>query len=103
MAHFAQLNNNNEVIQVIVVSNDDAPGEFPQSEAPGIAFCKSLFGEHTNWLQTSYNSNFRVRYAGIGFTYSPEYDAFIPPKPTEDSTFNLERLDWDIPQQEEEL
>lgn len=95
MAHYAQLNNNNEVIQVIVVSNDNAPGEFPESEAPGAAFCSNLLGGE--WKQTSYNGNFRKRYAGIGFTYSPEYDAFIAPKPFDSWVLNLETLDWKAP------
>ena len=51
MAHFAQLDENNIVIQVTVVSNDDAP-----DEATGIAFCKAIYGSDTNWKQTSYNS-----------------------------------------------
>ena len=91
MAHFAKIENN-IVTQVIVVSNDDAPGDFPQSEAIGAEFCSNLLGG--KWKQTSYNGNFRVRYAGIGYTYSEEYDAFIPPKPTEDAIFNEETLDW---------
>ena len=101
MAHFAKIENG-IVTQVIVVSNDNAPGEFPESEAPGVEFCKRIFGEDTEWKQTSYNGNFRVRYAGIGYTYSSEHDAFIAPKPTEDAVLNLETLDWDIPEQENE-
>jgi hypothetical protein len=101
VAHFAKIENG-IVTQVIVVSNDNAPGEFPQSEAPGVAFCKRLFGEDTEWKQTSYNGNFRVRYAGIGFEYSEQYDAFIPPKPTEDAIFNEETLDWEIQIEENE-
>jgi len=97
MAHFAQLNNNNEVIQVIVVSDERAPGNFPESEEPGISFCKSIFGEDTIWKQTSYNSNFRVRYAGIGYTYSEEYDAFIAPQPFNSWILNLETLEWNAP------
>ncbi len=70
MAHFAKLDDNNIVEQVIVVSNDDikdANGE--ETESIGVAFCHKLFGNDTNWKQTSYNSNFRGNYAGIGMTY----------------------------------
>jgi hypothetical protein len=94
MAHFAKIENG-IVTQVIVVSNDKAPGEFPESEAPGVAFCQSLFGGE--WKQTSYNSNFRVRYAGIGFSYNEEHDAFIAPKPYPSWILNLETLDWEAP------
>ena len=60
MAHFAKLNSNNIIEQVIVVNNEVLENkEFPKSENIGIAFCKSLYGEDTNWLQTSYNANFR--------------------------------------------
>ena len=78
MAHFAQIDNNNTVTQVIVVSNDDAPGDFPDSEPAGQAFIANLGLEGT-WLQTSYNNNFRGHYAGIGYTYDPELDEFVPP------------------------
>jgi len=73
MAHFAKLDANNIVEQVIVVNNDDIKdGNGDESEAVGITFCKNLFGADTNWKQTSYNAHgmgFRGRYAGIGFTY----------------------------------
>ena len=80
MAHFAQLDENNIVTQVIVVHNNELLDENgAEQESKGIAFCKSLLGG--NWIQTSYNSNFRKNYAGIGFTYNPDLDGFIPPKP----------------------
>jgi hypothetical protein len=92
VAHFAKIENN-IVTQVIVVADDDCGGGiFPQSDAIGAEFCSNLLGGE--WKQTSYNGNFRVRYAGIGFAYSEEYDAFIPPKPTDDAIFNEETLDW---------
>lgn len=71
MAHFAKLNSNNVVEQVIVVNNEEVP-----DEATGIAFCKSLFGEDTEWVQTSYNNNFRGTFAGVGMTYDPVEDIF---------------------------
>ena len=69
MAHFAQLNGNT-VSQVIVVNNEvigNAAGL--DGEALGIAFCQSLFGADTQWAQTSYNANFRGKYAGVGDTF----------------------------------
>lgn len=74
MAHFAQLNENNIVTQVIVVNNDELLENGIESEAKGIAFCQSLFGG--NWIQTSYNSNIRGKYAGIGMIYDPVEDVF---------------------------
>lgn len=85
MAHFAQLDENNIVVNVIVVSNETLNNdEFPESENLGVSFCKSLYGEDTCWAQTSYNASFRYNYAGIGYTFNPAptpNGAFIPPKP----------------------
>ena len=70
MAHFAQLDENNVVTQVIVVGNSDtADVNGVESENIGVAFCQSLLGAETNWKQTSYNGNMRGNYAGIGMTY----------------------------------
>lgn len=78
MAHFAQLAGET-VVQVIVVSNDDCNNlEFPESEPVGQAFIASL-GLAGEWKQTSYNNNFRGKYAGIGFRYDRQLDEFIPP------------------------
>jgi hypothetical protein len=79
MAHFAQIQDG-IVQQVIVVSNDDAPDPFPESEALGQAFIASL-GLGGQWVQTSYHGTFRGCYAGIGYTYDPDLDEFIPPEP----------------------
>ena len=80
MAHFAKLNSDNLVEQVIVVNNDVLNNaEGLDGEGLGIAFCQSLFGEGTVWKQTSYNANFRGRYAGAGMTYDPVKDEFIAP------------------------
>jgi hypothetical protein len=82
MAHFAQLDENNVVLQVIVVNNSDIDNlPFPESEPVGVAFCQSLLGENTLWAQTSYNNKFRRQYAGINFIYSPSLDVFIEPQP----------------------
>ena len=79
MAHFARVEDNT-VREVIVINNEVLENkDFPESEPIGIAFCKSLYGADTNWLQTSYNSNFRGAYAGSGMTYDPELDIFTTP------------------------
>ena len=70
MAHFAQLDDNNVVTQVIVVSNDDTSDiNGTEVESIGVSFCQKLLGADTNWKQTSYNNNMRGNYAGIGYTY----------------------------------
>ena len=83
MAHFANIKNN-IVTSVLVVSNNDCGEVFPASEPVGQAFLASL-GFDGEWRQTSYNGNFRGRYAGIGYTYDAELDEFIAPElPIED-------------------
>jgi hypothetical protein len=105
MAHFAQLDENNVVTQVIVVTNEELLDNGVESELKGIAFCKSLLGEETVWIQTSYNSKIRKNYAGIGYTYDQARDAFIPSKPDdftdeEGNSFtfilNEETCQWDL-------
>lgn len=79
MAHFAKINSDNIVEQVIVVNNEvllDSEGV--EQEALGAAFCEELFGG--TWIQTSYNGNFRGQYAGIGMKYDPVKDEFTIPK-----------------------
>lgn len=76
MAHFAKVENG-IVTQVIVVSNDDCGGgKFPESEPIGQEFLESI-GLGDGWLQTSYNNNFRGRFAGIGSTYDTNNDVFV--------------------------
>ena len=98
MAHFAQLDENNIVTQVIVVSNEDIQdANGVEVEEVGVAFCKNLLGADTNWKQTSYNNNMRVRYAGIGYTYNETLDAFIPPQPYPSWVLNEETANWESP------
>jgi hypothetical protein len=80
MAHFARVEDN--IVREVIVINNEVLGNkaFPESEPIGIAFCKSLYGADTNWLQTSYNSNFRGAYAGSGMIYDPELDIFNHPE-----------------------
>jgi hypothetical protein len=76
MAHFVKMNGN-FCGQVTVINNEVLENKpFPESEPIGIAFCKSLYGADTEWLQTSYNANFRGKYAGSGMIYDPVLDIF---------------------------
>ena len=95
MAHFAKLNENNIVLEVLVVNNDvlDASNE----EASGIAFLTQLFNGYSNWKQTSYNGNIRKNYAGIGYTYDAARDAFIPPKLFNSWVLDEETCRWEAP------
>lgn len=80
MAHFAQLDENNVVTQVIVVNNSELTDENGNEvEAKGIEFCQVLFGANTRWVQTSYNGNFRSVYASVGDKYDADADKFVPP------------------------
>lgn len=97
MAHFAQLDENNVVMQVIVVNNNDCMLNGVENEETGVKFCQSLLGAHTKWVQTSYNNNIRKNYAGIGFKYDEGRDAFIPPKPFNSWVLNEDTCRWDPP------
>jgi hypothetical protein len=80
MAHFAEINLENKITRVIVVNNEvlhDDKGV--EKESIGVAFCQSLFGADTQWVQTSYNGKFRGQYAGVGMIYDPIKDEFISP------------------------
>lgn len=97
MAHFAEIKDN--IVQRVIVISDDKcnGGQFPNSELSGIEFCKKLFGQNTNWKQTSYNSNFRYNFAGAGYTYDEVNDAFISPKPPFDSWSLNDDFKWEAP------
>ena len=96
MAHFAQLNDQKIVLQVIVINNNDCLDDMGmESEAVGIAFCNSLIPG--NWVQTSYNANIRKNYAGIGFIYDQQRDAFIAPKPFSSWILNETTCQWEAP------
>ena len=98
MAHFCQLDENNVVTQVIVVSNEDIKdNNGTEVESIGVAFCQKLLGANTNWKQTSYNSSMRVRYAGIGYSYNAELDAFVAPQPYASWTLDSGTADWVSP------
>ena len=96
MAHFAKLDENNVVTQVIVVDNNDTADAYGvEKEHIGAAFCERLFGG--TWKQTSYNGNIRKNYAGIGFTYDADLDAFVPPKPFNSWILNTDLAQWEAP------
>jgi hypothetical protein len=98
MAHFAQLDENGFVVNVIVVDNDKINNlPFPESESIGISFCQSLFGVETIWKQTSYSHSFRNHYAWIGGLYDFDRDIFVPPAPYEDMTYNKVTGVWTDP------
>jgi len=99
MAHFAELNSSNEVLRVIVVSNDDVDANGGDLHADAEAFVKTIVPHSTGgvaWKQTSYNNNFRKQYAGIGVTYDASKDKFILPQPY--SSWSLDSNDdWKAP------
>jgi hypothetical protein len=96
MAHFAKLDENNEVLAVHIVNNDVITINGSESEQAGIDFLTGLYG-HSLWKQTSYNRSFRKNYAGIGYTYDSSRDAFIPPKPFNSWILNEATCLWDAP------
>ena len=98
MAYFAQLDDNNVVIDIMIVDNNKIiNSNGVEDEELGIEFCKKITGSHTKWKQTSYNSRIRVRYAYIGCMYNEEFDAFIPPKPFESWILDETQMDWISP------
>ena len=97
MAHFAKIDENKIVQQVIVVNNSDCGDlEFPESETIGQSFINSI-GLNGVWKQTSYNGNFRKNYAGMGYTYDESRNAFIPVKPYPSYILNEDTCQWESP------
>ena len=87
MAHFAEIDENNMVLRVIVVDN--------AYESYGSVWCEKIFGG--TWIQTSYNNNIRKNFAAAGYKYDPVKDAFIPPKPFESWIFDEDKCIWNPP------
>ena len=95
MAHFAKIENG-VVTQVIVVDNKDcADASGVEKEYIGAAFCERLLGGE--WKQTSYNGNMRKNYAGIGYTYNADIDAFVPPQPFPSWVLDNDTAQWNAP------
>ena len=99
MAHFAELNSSNEVLRVIVVSNDDVNANGGDQHADAVTFVTTIVPHSTGgvaWKQCSYNNNFRKQYAGKGYTYNPSKDKFIADKPYPSWTLDSND-DWQAP------
>jgi hypothetical protein len=94
MAHFAELDENNIVKQVIVVHNNELLIDGVETESKGAQFCHDLFGG--KWVQTSYHNNIRKQYAGAGMTYDPVNDVFIRPQPYPSWILD-DNFDWQPP------
>lgn len=95
MAHFAKIDENNIVLDVIVINNLEL--DPLNEEASGLVWLENWSGGYTNWKQTSYNASFRKNYAGIGFEYRPDLDAFIAPNPFPSWTLNEDTCLWEAP------
>ena len=94
MAHFTKLDENNIVLEVIVINNLEL--DPANEESSGLAWLENWSGGYTNWKQTSYNGSIRKNYAGIGFEYRPDLDAFISPQPYPSWTLD-EDAQWQAP------
>jgi len=98
MAHFARVNENWIVEEVIVVSNDVIKDDAGiECDWLGEQFCQSLYGAYTKWIQTSYTGRIYKNYASVGYTFDPHRNAFIPPKPYESWLLNEDTCRWDPP------
>jgi hypothetical protein len=89
MAHWAEVDENNIVVRVTVGDNDDPNGD------EGYKWLIDNLGGR--WIKTSYNKNIRKNFAGVGYTYDEQRDAFIPPKPEchpSDITFDEDSCTW---------
>ena len=93
MAHFAHILDG-LVTNVIVIHNDELLIDGLENEQAGRQFCHSLYGGE--WIQTSYNNNFRKQYAGIGFAYNSDADVFIAPQPYQSWSLDVNN-DWQAP------
>ena len=99
MAHFAELNSSNEVLQVIVISNDDVDANGGDQHADAETFVTTIVPHSTGgvaWKQCSYNHNFRKQYAGKGYTYNSSKNIFIADKPYPSWTLDSND-DWQAP------
>jgi hypothetical protein len=95
MAHFAEIDENKLVLQVLVIDNS--------LEENGADFLANVLNLGGTWIQTSYNSNMRGNYAGIGFSYIEEFDIFMPPKCHEEAILNPGLAVWECSNSDHEL
>ena len=93
MAHYAEINNENKVKRVLVVDNEqeDRMGEL------GISLWLTATFGGERWIKTSYNKTIRKNYAGVGYTFDEQRDAFIPPKPYPSWILNEDTCSWSAP------
>jgi hypothetical protein len=96
MAHFAQLNDSNIVLAINVIADADCLDGETESEAVGIAFCKSLWGADTIWKQTSFNGTIRKQFAVVGGSYDPTRNEFVGLSPWASWVLNATN-DWTAP------
>jgi hypothetical protein len=95
MAHFVQIDSNNMVVQVIVIDNKDTVDYYgTEREYIGAEFCEYGFGG--TWKQTSYNGNMRKNFAGVGYIYREDIDAFVAPQPYQSWTLDADAK-WQPP------
>lgn len=98
MAHFAKIDKDNIVVKIAIIANEDClDSNGVEQESIGIEFCRNFFRRDDRWLQTSYNGNIRKNYAGIGYRYDEERDAFIPPKVFPSWVLDEETCRWKAP------
>lgn len=95
MSNWAEIDNNNKVIRVLVCDNNDPNGD------EGYQWLIDNLGG--TWIQTSYNNNIRKNFAGIDYTYDEVRDAFIPPKPDNAISLDEDTCQWIVPEPEPEL
>lgn len=96
MAHFAEIDENNVVLRVVVVDNKDtADANGVEKEHIGAAHLEKILGG--TWKQTSYNATFRKNYAGSGYTFDSQRNAFVPPKPFNSWILNETTCQWEAP------
>lgn len=95
MSNWAEIDNNNKVIRVLVCDNNDPNGD------EGYQWLIDNLGG--TWIQTSYNNNIRKNFAGIGYSYDEVRDAFIPPKPDNAISLDEDTCQWILPEPEPEL
>ena len=97
MAYFARIENG--IVQATIAVGTDwiLDENGVEQESLGIAFCQNLYGADTEWVQTSYNSNFRKRHGIPGDTWDAQRDAFIAPQPFDSWTLNETTCQWEAP------
>ena len=104
MAHYAELNQNNEVIYVVYMDNEIiTDGNGNEVEELGIQHLHTHHGADRKWVRTSYRGNFRGKYAGLGDTYREDLDMFISPSPYPSWILNETTGQWESPVTQPEL